>query len=620
MLRVKPFALAALLLALLPLSTPVTAVGAGFNQFVGFGDSNLDSGYFRYHTTGNAATDAAVAAAVAGGAAGGFAGNGVASTVQLAGRFGLSAAPIGGGGTNYAIGGSYAAANTPVLVSAVQQIRNYLASVNGAANPDALYVIKSGDNDLTYVTNQGAAWIAANPGYLNQQASALATEIAALQAAGARTIIMPNSVNYGVSAALGGGLNPANAAAYARSVAYGSALWADLAAAGVNFVPADIDSVIRYVVQNPTLFGFTAASVLAANAPSPVSALVAILTPAQQQGYLFIDGKHLTTAGQTIVADYEYSLLVAPSQVSLLAESAVQGGLGLITTIQGQIDLSGARRETGGIGVWTSVGADSLKIKNSAGFPDLSGTPFGGTVGLDYRTPGGVILGMAITAGGQRQEFSTGGRFDRTDEAASLYAACGTGPVWGSAVAVYSLFQDRITRSVPLGAFVDENSARTHGHSLALALRGGGDFRLGRVTTGPVAGVVLQQVHVEGFTETGASGVTALSFGSQTRDSLVSRLGWRASADLGRWRPFAEAEWNHEWAGRDRTVTAALTSVAAPSFTMDAAPAAGDWANATLGASCTISPRVMLRGLVSALFLNPQVRGFGGELSLSVGF
>ena len=173
---------------------------------------------------------------------------------------------------------------------------------------------------------------------------------------------------------------------------------------------------------------------------------------------------------------------------------------------------------------------------------------------------------------------------------------------------------------MPLGAFIDENSARTNGRSLALALRGGVDFRLGRITTGPVAGVVVQQVHVEGFTETGVSGVTALSFGSQTRDSLVSRLGWRASADLGRWRPFTEAEWNHEWAGRDRTVTAALTSVAAPSFTMDAVPAAEDWAAASLGASYTFGPQVMLRGVVSALFLDPQVSRFGGGLSLSVGF
>ncbi|RJR30849.1 MAG: autotransporter domain-containing protein [Desulfobacteraceae bacterium] len=618
--KVKPFALVALLFALIPLNEPAAADAAGFNQFVGLGDSNLDSGYFRYHTTGIAAADAAVAAAVAGGAAGGFAGNGVVSSVQLAGRFGLSAAPIGGGGTNYAIGGSYVAVDTPVLVSAVRQIRNYLASVNGAANPDALYVIKSGDNDLTYVTNQGAAWIAANPGYLNQQASALAAEIAALQAAGARTIIIPNSVNYGVSAALGGGLDPANAAAYARSVAYGSALWSDLAAAGVNFIPADIDSVIRYVVKNPTLFGFTAASVFAANAPSPVSALVSILTPAQQQGYLFIDGKHLTTAGQTIVADYEYSLLIAPSQMSLLAESAVRSGLARVTSIQGQIDLSGERRETGGFGVWTTAGAAGQRIKNASSFPDLSGTPYGGTVGLDYRTTGGVLLGVAITAGGQRQEFSTGGHFDRTDEAASLYAAYRTGPVWGSAAAVYGRFQDRITRPVPLGTFVDENSARTRGNALALALRGGCDFRLGRITTGPVAGVVAQQVNVEGFTETGMSGVTALSFGSQTQDSRVSRLGWRVSADLGRWRPFAEAEWNHEMAGRGRTVTAALTSVAAPSFTVDAVPAAEDWATASLGASYAFGSRFLLRGVASALFLNPQVRSFGGELSLSVSF
>ena len=620
MLTMKRFPLMVVWFALIVLCIPRAARAQGFNQFVGFGDSNLDSGYFRYHTTGNAATDQAIAAAVSGGAAGGFAGNGVMSTVLLAGMFGLSADPIGGGGTNYAIGASYAAIDTPVLVSAVQQIRNYLASVKGAANSNALYVIKSGDNDLAFVTNQGAAWIAANPDYLNQQASALATEISVLQAAGARTIIVPNSVNYAASAALGGGMAPGNAAAYARSVSYGSALWSSLAAAGLNFVPADIDSVVRFVVQNPTRFGFTAASVLAANAPSPVSALVAILTPAQHQSFLFIDGKHLTTAGQTIVADYEYGLLVAPSQVSLLAESAVQGGLARAAVIQGEIDLSGRRRGPGGFNLWISAGADSLTINNASGFPGVHGIPVGGTVGWDYRTPGWVILGMAIMAGGQRQGFSTGGRFDRTDEATSLYTAYRTGPVWGNAVVTYGLFQDKMTRVVPLGAITDENSARTHGRSLALALLGGGDFRRGPVTTGPIAGVVLQQVHVAGFTETGASGVTALSFDSQTRDSLVSRLGWRASADLGRWQPFLDLQWNHEWAGRHRTVTASLTTVAAPSYTMDAVPAAETWATASLGASYTFNPQVTLRGGISTVFGNPQVTRSGAQLSLCVSF
>ena len=71
------------------------------------------------------------------------------------------------------------------------------------------------------------------------------------------------------------------------------------------------------------------------------------------------------------------------------------------------------------------------------------------------------------------------------------------------------------------------NSADTDGHSLALALRGGGDFKFGQLTTGPVAGLVLQQVHLNGFTETGISGASALSFGSQTRE-LVCEPAWLA--------------------------------------------------------------------------------------------
>ena len=115
-----------------------------------------------------------------------------------------------------------------------------------------------------------------------------------------------------------------------------------------------------------------------------------------------------------------------------------------------------------------------------------------------------------------------------------------SGPIWGNAIASYGLLQNHIARQVPLGMFTDQNSADTDGHSLALALRGGYDFKIGPFTTGPVAGAVLQQVRINGFTETGTSGVSALSFGSQTRDSAVSQLGWRGSVDLGDWQPFAE--------------------------------------------------------------------------------
>ena len=307
-----------------------------------------------------------------------------------------------------------------------------------------------------------------------------------------------------------------------------------LTAAGVHFIPADNDSLFRYVAHNPTLFGFTASSVLSPNAPSNLPANIAIVTPAQQRNYLFINGPQFTTAGQTIEADYTYGLLIAPSQISLLAENAVQDGLARADTIQSQIDLSGQHRGPSGVNVWVSAGANSLRFKNTGtGFPNDAGIPFGGTLGVDYKMQCGVIVGVAFSGGSQSQEFSTGGNFDQVVEAPSLYAAYKTGPVWGNAVATYGAFQDKIRRQVPLGIFTDENNANTTGHALALALRSGGDFKLGQITTGPVGGLVLQQVCVDGFTETGTSGVTALSFDGQTRDSVVSQLGWRVLSGRG---------------------------------------------------------------------------------------
>lgn len=622
-------------LSLLGAHTPAGATGY-FNQFIGFGDSTLDSGYFRYASSGNTFLDGMLLNAIAAGAQGGFAGPGVMTSTMLAGRFGLDAEPVSAGGSNYANGATYtaplrpsesdayASGSLPGNVDTVQQIADYLASVGGVANPHALYVINTGNNDLIFVQNRDAAWIAANPDFLNGVASQLAASVATLQAAGARTIIVPNTFYTAALTDLEGVLPPSHADSYARATAYGNLKWSALTAAGVRFIPADLTSLFRFVSVNPTPFGFTPSSVLESNAPSPVAALLtswADITPLQMQTYLFIDGKHLTTAGQQIESDYEYSLLAAPSQMSLLAEGPVQDGLARAATIQGQIDLSGQHRGPNGINAWTSGRVSSLQIKNDDGFAEGTGTPFEGTVGADYQTSFGLILGAAFAAGTQTQDFSQdAGHYDQNDQTFSLYSAYNHGPLWGNAVASLSLYQDKISRNVALGAFRDQNSADTTGDSLGLALRLGGDLKWGPVATGPVAGLVLQRVTIKGFTESGLSGVTALSYGEQKRDSTVSQLGWRILADVGRFQPFAEAKWNHEFADSDREVTADLTTIAAPAYSMDAVPVANDWGTMILGTSFKASEQVMLRASFTTMFGNQQMETYGGELGVSFSF
>ncbi len=167
-----------------------TAGAAGFDQFIGFGDSTMDSGYFRYGTTGGLfqlgatsarAVDLEIASAVAAGASGAFVGPGVVSTQLLAARFGLSALPVtlpGGNGTNFANGSAQTVSTTPAdgylngffnNVPTVAQISNYLGAVHNRADPSALYMINTGANDLFWMQTQQASLVAsAAPGNLHE--------------------------------------------------------------------------------------------------------------------------------------------------------------------------------------------------------------------------------------------------------------------------------------------------------------------------------------------------------------------------------------------------------------------------------------------------------------------
>ncbi|HEY0182499.1 MAG TPA: hypothetical protein VGC09_06785, partial [Rhodopila sp.] len=97
-------------LAAMVLCAPKAARAAGFDQFVGFGDSTMDSGYFRYNPTGGSpalppgaptnAIDKQIQVTVAAGGSGAFPGPANVDTQLIAARFGLTAVPfiITGGG------------------------------------------------------------------------------------------------------------------------------------------------------------------------------------------------------------------------------------------------------------------------------------------------------------------------------------------------------------------------------------------------------------------------------------------------------------------------------------------------------------------------------------------
>jgi outer membrane lipase/esterase len=241
------------------------ASAATFDQYVGFGDSTLDSGWWGGAlsgqcgyvsgscTTGNTTKDAKISAAITNGGTGTPVGVGLMSSQILASDFGLSAIPANQpNGTNYAISGSLSARaggmgnvnpNTN-LPSTVEQISAYLGSNFNAADPNALYEISSGGNDRTY-SKTAFGNLADQETFLANQATALATAISDLQAAGAKTILVRGAAGTST-----------------LETFWDNALFTDLTNMSVNYIKVDMSDLVETVENNPTLYGFTAETVM----------------------------------------------------------------------------------------------------------------------------------------------------------------------------------------------------------------------------------------------------------------------------------------------------------------------------------------------------------------------
>ena len=191
----------AIALAVMLAATGGSAQAQSFNQFIGFGDSTIDSGFYRAlpNPGGGANFNALWPAAVAAGAGKPTTSPGLMNSEALASYFGLTAIPANQpGGTNFATSGAKNLdVNTALnggfqqAIPTVTQIGNYLAANGGHANSNALYLISSGGNDVAFAT--GVLNPPADPtAYILNAASGLAGAVAQLQAAGGRYILVPD--------------------------------------------------------------------------------------------------------------------------------------------------------------------------------------------------------------------------------------------------------------------------------------------------------------------------------------------------------------------------------------------------------------------------------------------
>ena len=210
---------------------------------------------------------------------------------------------------NYAVGGARAR-NTDHPFDLGEQTGAFLGDRGGVAPSSALYVVEMGGNDIRDAI---AAFVGAGGGangtfaaqaVIQDALQSIASNIFALWSAGARTFLVANAPNLGLTPAIRG-LDAASpgAAALAAGLSQGfnagleGNVLPDLARLpGIELLRLDVYGKLQAIVASPEAFGLT--NVTAAC----ITPDVAPYHCKDFKDYLFWDGIHPTAAAHAIVA------------------------------------------------------------------------------------------------------------------------------------------------------------------------------------------------------------------------------------------------------------------------------------------------------------------------------
>lgn len=603
--------------SILAASVAIAVGNPAFAQYSGtvfFGDSLSDSGTF-----------AAIGAVPAG--VGKFTTNpGPVWSEVLAGKFGASATPAVAGGTNYAVGGARVTSlpgyppspPTDQAPPVTTQITQYLAGSGGRADSGALYSVWAGADDIFVIQ----ATPSQAQAYLAQTVSEQVAQIARLQAAGARYIVVPTIPDLGRTPGYLAQGAAGAAAGTQLSQGYNQLLFVGLEAAGLHAIPIDTFTLLREVTADPSAYGFTgsqATSIPACGStPSLVCSAATLRPGATPFNTVFADGVHPTTGGHQIVADLVAAQLAAPRQISLLGESAIKTRTALTETIYNQLATS-KWSSAAATRAWATLGGGRLKFEQNADFAGAKGNPYGLTIGLDHRIAPDLLVGIAGNATRVDPDFDGGGGFEQQDLALSLYAAWERGPLRIATVGTLGRSEFDVTREVHLGPATRSVHGSTGGNNASLALQGTYQFGGGAVSHGPFVGINLQRLDIDQFTESDG-GAAGLGYARQGRTSAIGSLGYQASLDLGAVMPFGRLSVEHEFRSNERSVTAFVQSMAAPTFDLPAARLERTWGSATIGAAMKFAPNLTGSLALTTQFAQSNVRNYSAQLGVSVGF
>lgn len=281
-------------LALQPIAA--RAASPGYDAIYAFGDSYCDVGNIY------AATDFTYPPAPY------FEGrfsNGPIWLDHIASAWGLPLTASSLGGTDYAVGGAYVTSDqsatlgsfSGVIPSVPHQVAEYLLQHGGHADPNALYVIEGGGNDILGASN-------VTPDYLGYQiALGISESELLLRRAGARNFLIPDLLDVGQLPAAAADPSFATAASVAANNALNIFLGFEDLLEGIRIHRLDVFSLFHAIKADSTPLTIPPSTLVSHFGFTNITTPCLDPTPCADPDHtLFWDAEHPTEFGHSFFA------------------------------------------------------------------------------------------------------------------------------------------------------------------------------------------------------------------------------------------------------------------------------------------------------------------------------
>lgn len=627
------------LLCLSALSVGVTcAAPSPYANFVVFGDSLVDAGQF---------PDAAIA-----GQSQRFTNRtglgepyGKVSSTLMGEQLGIHSTPLASStspvraaqgladGDNWAVGGyrtdqiyhSITADAGSVVAAGGFTFRTrdgYLPSLQKQGrliDSNTLFYISGGGNDFL----QGTIY---SPQTAAQAAGQLASSVEALQQAGGRYFMVWMLPDIGATPALSG--SPLQGAVSALSGIFNAQLVERLAQVNAEVIVLNIPQLLNEALQNPEYFGLANHVNLIGTCFSGEDCTENLQYGVHSAGadpskLLFNDGVHPTITGQHLIADYGYSILAAPWEVSLLPEMA-RNSLNhhQRTLIHSGLQQQSDWQKTGHWNSFTSVSGERTKYRAqksaSQGDSNHYALSFGGSYRLNQQWRAGLAMSLqesTLTAGAEDSKYRLNSYL------ISPFIQYSHQAIWADAnLSAGRLDYDSLHRKMALSVAKRTEKGDSKGRVLGVNARVGYQlFTLDNpLQLSPFVSMSHARFTVDDYAEKGDNS-TALTFAEQKRTSKRLGVGLLGSYQLS--TPLsldAEIAYDKEFSTDREPLDMHLNSVASVRFKLQGYKPDSSLATVGLGTTYAVSDALNVQGhynYMHADSLREHALGVGVSLS-----